>query len=142
MNQIRATECIAREVIQGQQEEVQGLINPVNDGNLAAWMMALDRAKRTVGTLQTVCDAISARPYVGTGHPLRAVASEQFTEVDFATLNVEEEAAFDQIEAQAMEDATKAQEAEAERINAARPEVFNINEALAMVRPPHLAKEA
>lgn len=115
--EIRATECIAREVIQGQMDEVLGLTNPVNDGNLAAWMMALDRAQRMVGTLQTVCNAIAARS---------PRSPERFTEVDFDTLSPAEEEAFDAIEAQAQADAQKVQEAEAERINAAHPHVFNM----------------
>lgn len=59
---------------------------------------------------------------------LRAVAVERYTEVDFGTLNPAEEAAFDQIEAQAQKDAEARQAVEAERINAAHPEVFNISD--------------
>lgn len=120
--EIRATEAIAREVIQGQIDEILGLINPVNDGNLAAWMMAGDRAKRLVGTLQTVCDAITARPFV------RPADATQYTAEDFGTLNPAEEAAFDQIEAQAQQDAEARQVVEAERINAAHPEVFSLSD--------------
>lgn len=120
-------ETIAREVIHGQTDEVIGLVNPINDGNLAAWMMALDRAQRMVGTIQTVCDAISARPAINLGkgqEALRLVASEPGVQF-FEVMSPDLEAAFDELEAKA--------------IDRARPAVFcPIESALAMVRPPHL----
>lgn len=99
----RAHETIAREVIHGQTDEVIGLVNPVNDGNLAAWMMALDRAQRMVGTIQTVCDAISARPMttIGKGQEaLRLVAAEPGVEF-YEVMSPELEEAFDELEARA-----------------------------------------
>ena len=76
---IRATEVLAREIIDSQLLEILGYINPTNDGLLAPWMMALERAQRMVGTLQTVCDAITARPVLSPAQEaLRAIAAEQF----------------------------------------------------------------
>lgn len=92
--EIRATEEIAREVIEGHIQELLGLTNPTLDNNLAAWMMAEERAKRMVATINTVVTAISARPVVRPGaDALRAIA----------TLNPAEKEAFDEIEAQAIE---------------------------------------
>ena len=59
---VRSTEHLAREVMAGQTMEVMGYVNPTNDGLLAPWMMALDRAQRLVDTIQVVCDAIATQP--------------------------------------------------------------------------------
>ena len=76
---IRATEFLARETIDGQLLEIVGYINPTNDGLVAPWMMALERAQRMVGTLQTVCDAITARPVLSPAQEaLQAIAAAPF----------------------------------------------------------------
>ena len=76
MSEIRATEAIARENIQGYLDEIQGYANPTNDGNLAAWMMARYRAEALVEDLNTVCKAIAARPRHYTGNEaMRAIAA-------------------------------------------------------------------
>lgn len=117
---IRATESEARKVIDGQMDEILGYINPANDGHLAAWMMAKERAMRMVYSIQTVCNSIAARPMLGPGQmALRAIATEQFTEEDFGT-TPEQEAAF---EALARE---TAQIHEAQRIESSHPEVFDM----------------
>jgi hypothetical protein len=90
MTEHRLMETIAREVMEGQTREIMDYVAPENDGMLAPWMMALDRAQRLVGTIQRVCDAISARPSVGNA-ALRASAAsawepapEHETETDAA----------------------------------------------------------
>lgn len=130
----RATEEICRSTVDGLTDQIMGLINPANDNTLAPWMMAVSKAQELVVVLQTVCDTISSRPMMNLGQQaLRAIASERFTEVDFDDL----------IEAQAQKDAESRQMAEAEQISKAHCTVIDpIGDALGMVRPPQLTKEA
>ena len=116
---IRPTETIAREVIDGQMDEILGYINPANDNMLAAWEMARDRAQRMVRTLNEVCRTIAARPLVNGNTAMRQVSAEQFTEEDFS-LNPEQEAAFEKL---AQETAQIREVAQAESL---KPEVFDI----------------
>lgn len=133
--EIRATECIARETLDGLTDEVLGLINPTNDNTLAPWMMAKTRAQEMVVVLETVCNAIAARSALNPGlQALRAVADEPpFSDEPFheqirqtiearkatiPTATPEEEEVFTAFDLE--------QERQAQRIEAAKPEVFDI----------------
>lgn len=112
--EIRATEQIARQTIDGLVDDILGYINPTNDNALAPWMMALERGKEVVLALQTVCDAIAARPTMNPGQQaLRAIA-------DIDVLNPEEDAAFEQLAQET------AQIREAQRVDAAHPVTFDM----------------
>ncbi len=92
--QPRPMELICRETITGLWDDIQGYTHPINDNRLAAWEMALQRAKDMVLAISDVCEDINKRPMVSSGNDaLRAIA----------TLNPAEEAAFDELEAQAIE---------------------------------------
>lgn len=122
----RSTEEIARETIQGWFQEIEGYTNPTQDGNLAAWMCAKEQATRLVDTIQTVCDAISARPEMNPGlQALRLIAAEPIPDDMLVPI------------------ATPEEEEELNRIERAHPEIFDpINGATPMVLPPQLDKEA
>jgi hypothetical protein len=112
--EIRATEEIARQTIDGLVDDVLGYINPANDNALAPWMMALERGKEIVLALQTVCDAIAARPTMNPGQmALRAIA-------DIDVCNPEGDAAFEQLARET------AQIREAQKIDAAHPVTFDM----------------
>ena len=127
----RTTEEAARHTIDGLTDDLLGLINPANDGMLAAWQMALERGKEIVMALETGCKAIAARPALNPGlQALRNIADEPpFSEEPFAddiratiaarkatipTATPEEEEVF------------TAFEAEQKRQDALKPEVFDI----------------
>ena len=81
----RTTEEAARHTVDGLTDDLLGLINPANDGMLAAWQMALERGKEIVMALETGCKAIAARPVVNGNTALRAIADEPpFSEEPFA----------------------------------------------------------
>ena len=57
---------IARLTIAGLMDDIQGYTNPTNDGQLAAWMVAKQRAENIVFALQEVCDHISRQSCIAT----------------------------------------------------------------------------
>lgn len=110
----RTHEEAARHTIDGLVDDVLGYINPANDGMLSAWTMALERSKEIQAALQTVCDAIAARPMMNPGQmALRAIA-------DIDLCSPEEDAAFEQLAQET------AQIREAQKIDAAHPVTFDM----------------
>lgn len=87
----RATEELARETVQAFIDEILGYTNPVCDNNLAAWMMARERAKRLVATLDIVCTAIGARPPV--------VRTREEVEQQLTVCSPQTDAAFEEMDA-------------------------------------------
>lgn len=137
----RSSESIAREVIAGQFDEIQGYTNPVSDNMLSAWSMALDRAERMVLTLRAVCDEIAARPMPSrcacgddcvhpshaTGNDaLRAICDEPpFSEEPFVD-QIRKTIAARKIAVETPEEAEALDQIEARQVDLARPEVFDI----------------
>lgn len=122
---IRTTETIAREVIQGLMDDVFGYINPANDGNLAAWMTGRSRMEDALRAMDDVCKAIANRPVPGQ-LALLAIAEETADDL----CSPELEAAFDALEAEAVR---VAEVREANRIEATHPEVFSMTDFAAKV---------
>ena len=90
----RPIEIVARETIQGLTQDIEGYINPTNDSNLAAWMMAKTRAENIVEALTTACNELAKRPALGAGQlALRAIA----------TCTPEEDEAFEALSARQQE---------------------------------------
>ncbi|WP_133244650.1 hypothetical protein, partial [Listeria monocytogenes] len=58
---MKPTEQIARETIEGKAEEILAYTHPMNDGRLAAWMMAEERAKAILRAVQDTVRSINAR---------------------------------------------------------------------------------
>lgn len=124
--EIRSTETLAREVIDGQMDEILGYINPANDGMLSAWEMARDRARRMVGTLDTVCKAIAARPLATGNDAMRAIADEPpFSEESFAD-EIRQTIAARKIPTATPEEDERMDEIEARQIERAHPVVFDL----------------
>lgn len=118
-----ATLAIGRDLIRDRSDTI---LSAIKTEDPAAWDHAMHLAQEIV--------AASRTGYVELRHYHESMASIASPELD---------AALEEFEELARQTAAIRERAEARQIDAANPITFNpIGETLAMVRPPHLAREA
>lgn len=118
----------ARDTIIGLCDDIEGYTHPINDDRLAAWQLALQRCKDMAQAIQYVCESLAAKPGPGQ-EALRLICQEDGTDF-YEVMSPELDEAFDALEAEAKR---VAEVREANRIEAAHPEVFNMTDFAASV---------
>lgn len=77
--QIRSSETIARDILQGLFQEVEDLCNPANDGLVAPWEMAACKLNAASRACNEVAATIQRRPLAHTNmHPIFKELTDRF----------------------------------------------------------------